>query len=102
MSGHTPGPWIAEEDETVDSDGTQFESAFPWLIEAGTCTVAGVSGIGGEAAANARLIAAAPDLLAALRAIADPKAPDNLGEPLSRLILAQEIARRAIAKADGR
>ena len=49
------------------------------------------------AKANARLIAAAPDLLAALRAIADPTVPNSLGEPDSRLYLAQQIARVALA-----
>jgi hypothetical protein len=35
-------------------------------------------------------------LARALDTIADPKEPDSLGEPLSRLLLAQEIARRVL------
>lgn len=51
---------------------------------------------------NARLIAAAPDLLEALKAIRDEAGFDSLSEPASRLYLAQQIARTAIFKAEGR
>lgn len=40
-------------------------------------------------------------LARALEAIANPREPNNLGEPLSRLLLAQEIARRALEEAAG-
>ncbi len=40
------------------------------------------------------------NLLRTLRAIAEPKEPDNLGEPASRLYLAQQIARIAIFKTE--
>ena len=53
---HTPGPWIAEDDQSIyaaDGDGRRL------IAE---CH----AGHKEERAANARLIAAAPDLLAAL------------------------------------
>ena len=78
---HTPGPWYAEK----------------FCIWAGDCFVAGTATGQGdpEQQANARLIAAAPDLLAALYSIAtDPSAiysgaNAHIGD----------IARSAIAKA---
>lgn len=58
-TGHTPGPWTVSEyklgfgREVVANDGS-------------VCTVAGTSGTQKEAEANARLIAAAPELFRAL------------------------------------
>ncbi len=72
MSKHTPGPWMAVHlaDNhlwTVVTDWTNLEHDVPSgeirNIGAG---VANVFGVKGECEANARLIAAAPDLLAAL------------------------------------
>ena len=54
-SKHTPGPWAV-----VDDYGMAFE------IESRTSGVARVSTADVRAEANARLIAAAPDMLAAL------------------------------------
>lgn len=56
---HTPGPWVV-------TRGGQSE---PFSIEASTRTVALVKSCRNEADANARLIAAAPDLLAACEAM---------------------------------
>lgn len=53
-----------------------------------------------ERHANARLIAAAPDLLAALSAIASLNLVDHLG-PHDMAMHAVDIARAAIAKATG-
>jgi len=62
---HTPGDWVA----------TSYEDGKIWLVEVcdiddgeGTAsTVASIEHEGEEGEANARLIAAAPDLLAALK-----------------------------------
>lgn len=71
---HTKGPWTVEEQQSDPEHG-------PYRIEARAVTVAGdVSGIGGEAEANARLIAAAPDLLEALEGMLG--ALDTLGGAL--------------------
>jgi hypothetical protein len=58
MSGHTPGPWWIENEK--DSEGPR---------EISDCygRTAEVYGEGSEGDANARLIAAAPELLAALK-----------------------------------
>ena len=102
---HTPGPW------ELDSAG------WPLLIngpmneddDAGTVVCAidclehmrrGYHYNEDEAAANARLIAAAPDLLAALKEIAAETTCEGT-EIESMLASIQGICRRAIAKAGG-
>lgn len=56
VMGHTPGPWEADFDDVVDSEGYR---------------IAAVSEHDGQYEANARLIAAAPDMLAALRDVTE-------------------------------
>jgi len=76
MSGrHTPGPWIAERSEVVGVDGTLIaiglascHSYQTWVIDPKKGKLAHTP----EAQANARLIAAAPDLLEALMDILGP------------------------------
>jgi len=67
MSGHTPGPWIACDHHSgvgwrVESDAAGYPND-GWVI----CT----DMMGPDNEANARLIAAAPDLLEALIAVLD-------------------------------
>ena len=99
---HTPGPWRAE----TEPNGT----CIVWALRNGDDDkyVIGVVALrGGEA--DARLIAAAPDLLAALyeaREFIDGQidvVDGNYGEPAPNraMVLAQEID-AAIAKAEGR
>ena len=57
MTAHTPGPWVVKDSTQVTSDGRHIADC------AGRETT---TAIGLEDSANARLIAAAPDLLAAL------------------------------------
>lgn len=92
---HTPGPWIAYKDIEWEvmperSDGM---------------TVASCGRIRPEAEANARLIAAAPDLLAALKEIVmwghKSVMPDS-GSPWSVDYHKIKIARAAIEKAEGK
>lgn len=71
MSGHTPGPWIARNWSCHSPTTVMTENP-----RAPRETVAECSGNGEQfgtdvCVANARLIAAAPDLLAALQACAD-------------------------------
>lgn len=72
MSKHTPGPWFAQDTRLV---GGQVAVVGPnhdrKAGEQGEMVVAHVNGRSGEQGANARLIAAAPDLLAALQAACD-------------------------------
>ena len=101
MPGHTPGPWRARE-TTID------DPAFTFDIEAsqsdqsprkhiGTCpTVATIwyRSEPSEARSNARLIAAAPELLAALQQLVDA-----FDEDLSELLVAKLAACSAIKRA---
>ena len=91
---HTPGPWFSD----VDGFGSNRVGAFGFDTFDGTHTLAQVrspEGVSFDAAkANARLIAAAPDLLTSLRALLDLHiAHHNLP--------AHAKARAAIAKATG-
>lgn len=109
MSAHTPGPWRPNFHHTHRDGGRTYamvddgKSIVP--LAAVTLGVEGCSE--DEGRANARLIAAAPDMLAALRAtVAGDDASlaelDKLGVPRnpenSRLT---ELCRAAIRKAEG-
>jgi hypothetical protein len=59
--GHSPGPW------TIESDADTFE----YDIKAGDFYVAAIPDVPGRTLANARLIAAAPDVYHALREFID-------------------------------
>ena len=101
MSSHTPGPWAHS------SDGVECYSEAPGKCYA--VTVATIRGLDYESEfiskamgmANARLVAAAPELLAALKAVC--KAWDNREDDyFPGMMLAQDLAEAAIAKAEGR
>lgn len=62
MSAHTPGPWLANQG-TIETDHPHRT----WRVVAHACGEE--SGLESEQVANARLIAAAPDLLDALEQI---------------------------------
>lgn len=61
--GHTPGPWYANGD-CIEADGPEGPRDITLAVVTGTRA-------GHEVAADARLIAAAPDLLASLKAIVE-------------------------------
>lgn len=112
---YTPGPWTVD-DNTQTAEvakaaylGEKWAQLLmeqgPYRIESRSVTVCGdVSGIGSQAEANARLIAAAPDLLeAAKRLIAEgdeytfrDRRNDMRDDPLI------EELQAAIDKAEGR
>lgn len=83
MSQHTSGPWRVGAPQSVDPE---------WLLVM-TSGGAIVANVNGADEANARLIAAAPELLEALECIRDGMADDQAY---------RECARKAIAKAEGR
>lgn len=91
MSKHTPGPWKAHFEDAYFVTGPDLGRVAMMM------NLKGAHGLGGrrsgnESAANARLIAAAPDLLEALKdAVRDSESP---GQWLDE-------ARAAIAKATG-
>lgn len=94
MATHTPGPWTAHEPQDQEHPG---HKTYGWLVSHNSGVggrsqlVSGYSPIAPLCEADARLIAAAPDLLAALQDIAAH----------SHDTQAASIARVAIAKAEG-
>lgn len=91
MSGHTPGPWIAGDDEDSDfylvgphdGDGIVYQPVVKLHDEA-----------------NALLIAAAPELLGALQFIAG-QSMSMYGSYANMIEKLQDTARSAISKATG-
>ena len=93
---HTPGPWQARWQDPIDVDDCA-RIAIETAPDAGD--IAGIHhATRGEDEANARLIAAAPDMLAALQRIAEY--PRQRNDELS-IAGARAIAAAAIAKATG-
>ena len=94
---HTPGPWFVDQYEDEESRHV-ITSKPDHLYVAYT-----IGGLGKEQEANADLIAAAPDLLEALRAFVSPWDGDSVEEIESQSGLATSVrieqARAAIAKA---
>ena len=86
MSNSTPGPWHVSADQPIVFDANKHVVADCYEHE---------HSLFAERYANARLVAAAPDLLAACTALVrDNDGPGEFGEAL-------EFARAAIAKATG-
>lgn len=94
MNKHTPGPWTHKADMRF-SHHTKEHYLAGWNIYHGSIEIVGCEGIrdGTEDAANARLIAAAPELLDALKGVLTAH-----GEQLHD---AFDAAWKAIAKAEG-
>jgi hypothetical protein len=92
MNKHTPGPWRLKE--------SPHKREFSYFIdtgpELGSYFVAAVNNGTGPDEANARLIAAAPELLAALETLYEA---DQQGFPLATQRQVREQAEAAIAKA---
>ena len=111
MSEHTPGPWFVGDINTNPDEGVLGEIA---IMAKDNSSPSGLRcpafampfrplSVGAPIAmANARLIAAAPELLAALKAylVAKPQCEcsDHSGCPMAS---ARVLARAAIAKAEG-
>ncbi|MCK9525969.1 MAG: hypothetical protein M0R49_08580 [Limnochordia bacterium] len=86
---HTPGPWTTKEGKVTSNYGS--------VASLNIAHAKGFAPTEEEKRANARLIAAAPEMLEALKLIADT--PCNHG---AQDICPREIAQAAIAKAEGR
>lgn len=95
MSGHTPGPWEVEYviDGAFEVRHVQSDDYF--VVAARNSMPSRHA----EFAANARLIAAAPELLDALKALLS-RAQRELADPEDVGEIGQSLA--AIAKAEGR
>jgi hypothetical protein len=103
MSTHTPGPWKADNwsDISVNRNGKPTLVARAWQSSHDMPSHP-IKSI--EAAANARLIAAAPDLLAALNeilVIVNEGTKECHKRGGTRLGNIDDVARAAIAKAEG-
>ena len=92
---HTPGPWVADKVTPRILDGDPY-----WRVGVvdGTCLYVGCGDEHDEA--DAHLIAAAPELLAALRDL--EAMAERYRQPGAPIPDAQKKARAAIAKAVGR
>jgi hypothetical protein len=104
MSAHTPGPWRKETTRTLDDAPISF-LRLDWAIRNGSddngAVIAHIpmqDDLILQSEANARLIAAAPDLLAALRNLLDASERYIFSDECLR---EREAARAAIAKAEG-
>ena len=104
---HTPGPWIVYQPESIH---TCYEGEDnPATIRAGGTHVATIPGmrphLTGRSQLNARLIASAPDLLAALESILSSTCGDIGEDGYDGCIRIEakslDRAREAIAKATG-
>lgn len=93
MSGHTPGPWRVTSPQ-ADPNAYDIESA------SGTKITRGYWGT--SACADARLIAAAPEMLEALCAALREEEKCAMGRGEVPLAPWVGLARAAIAKAEGR
>lgn len=99
MSKHTPGPWLIAESVVsrhAITNMRRIRSKNEGLEHGAVCDVYGIQD-GSEASANARLIAAAPDLLEALQGMIEVVSNTEYGEIDRKL--AVKDARASIAKA---
>lgn len=97
MSGHTPGKWFV--DMTYQWPSKVRSDAFPdkWI-----CDAAGPGGGDTEPLANARLIAAAPDLLEALKRLTHglPDLLESIGYQDEERLIEEALAVIARAETD--
>lgn len=97
MSKHTPGPWTFSSQTILDDETPVHDEILCFHLQSDETVILDGCGCCNSPRlanpADARLIAAAPDLLEALELMVDTY--DNGGWPSSTLI----IARAAIAKA---
>ena len=89
---HTPGPWHVERTGRHDSAGR--------MVVSGNFCLSSVSNLHGNADANARLIASAPELLEACKMMLEDLA--EYESPKKGYFKSAEAARAVIAKAEGR
>lgn len=91
---HTPGPWHIKQAESGHT------AIYPENSRERVADIYCPLDVDGHHAANARLIAAAPDMLAALQQVAAQ--PDNTSGDRGPIKYARHIAKCAIARATGR
>lgn len=105
MTGHTLGPWRANLHPTQRQAGRTYGFIHAGAVVPIAAVTLGVAGMSqDEGRANARLIASAPELLAALERVEElTRAPvDLVAHPVTCMETIRALARAAIAKARGR
>ncbi len=111
MSGYTKGPWQATPRlDFVFASGSKIADDTVFVIESAGFIIAEVTAISVNDVddtdrADARLIAAAPELYEALKALVaidDAKIADETSREWARLNPLFDAARAAIAKSEGR
>jgi len=93
MTTHTPGPWITDRDLDICNDG----SIAVTLVQVPAVLIADVSK-GPQAEANARLIAAVPDLLTAAKNFVEAFGAGEFDDPF-KVVPYVDRFNAAIAKA---
>ena len=98
---HTPGPWLQSHRENVHGMwSTQvYDSAGVTIADLAWYAVVNGNVVTTAREANARLIAAAPELLACLKALVLSAHPSRAEHPA--MFRAWQVAHAAIAKAEG-
>jgi hypothetical protein len=103
-TNHTPGQWLAHIDIDPNDSGLNDIRILEPSTETENLTANTIAvlnqNMGREAIANANLIAAAPDLLSALRFLLADYIAIN-GEKLTGSSVPADMARAAIEKAEG-
>ena len=104
MSKHTPGPWVAIEDALTNGGLTSNILIRARVLGAvRNITLAKVDRFGGEEAiANARLIAAAPELLELLKAVVATRNKHIINNDIEGMWGWDDKVAAAIAKAEDR
>ena len=103
MSEHTPGPWRVEPKRKIHKCGAEFvwvsgieSDTRCWGRFARVCVrLSGMDEDDQDGICNARLIAAAPDMLAALEEVAHAYENGGMIEPIQKAIAAIAKARGA-------
>jgi len=102
MSNHTPGPWIISDDDIV---GQRYIARLAdWCIVGAGSQYQDIEDmLTHERNANARLISAAPDMLAALEMVNDmlPDMPSFMWQEFDDGSSPASIIKAAIARAKG-
>jgi hypothetical protein len=103
VGGYTPGPWLADfhNEEIAGGRFVTYVRGGNQLVPIAAVPT-GVEGYGREEGrANARVIAAAPDLLAACEYQEHIQSTAFKGDPAEAIAKVREMRRAAIAKATG-
>lgn len=95
MSNHTPGPWTVE----VRNDWVNSYDQLPLVCEVDDLVIVAKDGMIGSNGGDARIIAAAPEMLEALKGIAEKRSDFKTDYDYAQWVVS--VAKEIIAKAEG-